>query len=655
MAVLMLKSPDITVPCGSPRDLDEPLDASISESSGADIVVPRVSSPRAAEARLPSVARDVGSLRVLDLAREATVYRALAGSPDIPPATREALTAAAAQLGLFAGVPSDLLVDDLVRGHSSAAYSGNHASAHSTLGVGLSGQMRQEVERLIAGVAARMHGSLLSDTARAAAVVIASHWGISSAQDLWPGLCDGTESTELDALLTSQNTGDRSRVVAAAALTRIGTDNKDAVLVPSTDPCRALSLVPLLRDAAEWVCWDSTYRSTYGNLGSFLTGPGSKACTSLNLRFVEGPRGVFVRVAGSGESGPDAAVRAIRSRDVVTAAAALAAYAVFDAPDSRSISETAPSLAAAAAEAGVAERDEGCVSDGAARLILGVIAALPPSLRGVLGGVALVPALLTLDGGTLSLAGIVDLALKGAPELRPALLAALAEWPGGNAEAAIETLLVPPVSDPTGRGVSQRNALVSSTDASLALTSPTASPALSTVDDSASPSAQADHPDDDAALALPPTPADARALVEDIRRNWIESESGSGLAHRVAVSATGRLAGELYADAAHFLYEILQNADDNAYAPGVEPTIEFVLGSPKGNLREAAELAVTINEKGFRRCDVVAICQTGGSTKTSAGFIGKKGLGWKSVFAVTARPEVHSGNMCVWILVPPSL
>lgn len=72
-----------------------------------------------------------------------------------------------------------------------------------------------------------------------------------------------------------------------------------------------------------------------------------------------------------------------------------------------------------------------------------------------------------------------------------------------------------------------------------------------------------------------------------------------------------------------------QNAEDNEYKKGVEPTLEFVLtkkditgsGAP-------ATLLVFNNEVGFSRSNIDSICSVGRSTKKGKrhlGFIGEKG------------------------------
>ena len=84
----------------------------------------------------------------------------------------------------------------------------------------------------------------------------------------------------------------------------------------------------------------------------------------------------------------------------------------------------------------------------------------------------------------------------------------------------------------------------------------------------------------------------------------------------------------MYADTAHFVYELLQNADD---AGATE--ISFVLGSDG--------LVIEHNGKPFDETDVRAISYFG-KGKTEVTAIGHFGLGFKSVFAYTASPRIHS-------------
>lgn len=86
----------------------------------------------------------------------------------------------------------------------------------------------------------------------------------------------------------------------------------------------------------------------------------------------------------------------------------------------------------------------------------------------------------------------------------------------------------------------------------------------------------------------------------------------------------------MYADTAHFVYEILQNADD------VGATEIFFSVSEN-------QLIVEHNGTPFTEHNVKAISYFG-MGKTDITKIGHFGLGFKSVFAYTASPRVHSGN-----------
>jgi len=97
------------------------------------------------------------------------------------------------------------------------------------------------------------------------------------------------------------------------------------------------------------------------------------------------------------------------------------------------------------------------------------------------------------------------------------------------------------------------------------------------------------------------------------------------------------LSQELYSRDTHFVLELVQNADDNHYSPSDIPSVTFDLSADR--------LEITNNEMGFAAENVRALCDVGNSTKAKRdGFIGEKGIGFKSVFAISSLPEIHSND-----------
>jgi hypothetical protein len=94
-----------------------------------------------------------------------------------------------------------------------------------------------------------------------------------------------------------------------------------------------------------------------------------------------------------------------------------------------------------------------------------------------------------------------------------------------------------------------------------------------------------------------------------------------------------RLLTELYPDIAHFIYELLQNAED-AFAKEVR----FILHKDRIEFEHDGEKLFSIK-------DVESITNIGDSTKSDDPTkIGKFGIGFKAVFAYTDTPEIESGE-----------
>ena len=102
----------------------------------------------------------------------------------------------------------------------------------------------------------------------------------------------------------------------------------------------------------------------------------------------------------------------------------------------------------------------------------------------------------------------------------------------------------------------------------------------------------------------------------------------------------GRLIANLYSDRAHFIFELLQNAEDALRNRG-----------SKWNGSRAVSFNLTKNilqfkhfGRPFNEADVRGICEIGESAKAEdLTTIGRFGIGFKSVYAITDCPEIHSG------------
>ncbi|POM75480.1 Phosphoserine aminotransferase [Phytophthora palmivora] len=146
------------------------------------------------------------------------------------------------------------------------------------------------------------------------------------------------------------------------------------------------------------------------------------------------------------------------------------------------------------------------------------------------------------------------------------------------------------------------------------------------------------------------TTADScRTFIEDLRKKQfgvglqIEDEATNSvllIQQQRLERALKRLSDELYSESTHFVLELLQNADDNNYDSSVVPLGDFTLTTDK-------EIVFYNNEQGFSPANIQAICDVGASTKASVdsdASIGKKGIGFKSVFKVSDNPQVHSNG-----------
>ena len=116
--------------------------------------------------------------------------------------------------------------------------------------------------------------------------------------------------------------------------------------------------------------------------------------------------------------------------------------------------------------------------------------------------------------------------------------------------------------------------------------------------------------------------------LEQMRREWVDVTRKNGFREGI----TDLLAHQ-YSKKTHFIFELLQNAED-----ALATEIEFHV--------ESQRLVFSHNgERLFSDENVESITSIGKSTKQADYTqIGKHGIGFKAVFAYTHTPRIHSGD-----------
>ena len=111
------------------------------------------------------------------------------------------------------------------------------------------------------------------------------------------------------------------------------------------------------------------------------------------------------------------------------------------------------------------------------------------------------------------------------------------------------------------------------------------------------------------------------------RKSWVDTTKSNGFDNGIK-----NLLTELYPDNAHFIYELLQNAEDTEATE-----VKFSL---KDN-----ELIFQHNGRDFDFKDIEGITSIGqGTKKDDINKIGKFGVGFKAIFAYTNTPLIYSNQ-----------
>lgn len=136
--------------------------------------------------------------------------------------------------------------------------------------------------------------------------------------------------------------------------------------------------------------------------------------------------------------------------------------------------------------------------------------------------------------------------------------------------------------------------------------------------------------------------------IQEIRNSYtsenriIDEETRKVIDNLSVISTNSilELATSIYKSDSHFMMELIQNADDNEYQKGLIPSLKII--------QEENRLIVQNNEVGFKPKNVDSICNIKKSTKGivdgEKGYIGEKGIGFKSVFRITDEPEIYSNG-----------
>lgn len=141
---------------------------------------------------------------------------------------------------------------------------------------------------------------------------------------------------------------------------------------------------------------------------------------------------------------------------------------------------------------------------------------------------------------------------------------------------------------------------------------------------------------------------EAKREIEQIQREKLEKDSPD------LREALKLLAEELNTKETHFILEILQNAEDNEYSDMPELSLSIDTGNPTVTPSADGCLVVLNNEVGFQLENVRSLSSVGQSTKKNRnqGYIGEKGIGFKSVFRVTDSPHIFSNGFQFRFQIP---
>ncbi|XP_051958401.1 uncharacterized protein wu:fj29h11 isoform X1 [Xyrauchen texanus] len=456
----------------------------------------------------------------------------------------------------------------------------------------------------------------------------------------------------------------------------------------------SLLSVPLLQELGEWSQWELVFQPNHGPLKDFI----DKYCGKTELLALEVIPGVLLRVTA--ETGDKHFAKAAQALDPVSTAGHLVSIVVADGipntPTALLANHMESALNVAVAQEDITTGEDGYSYSAVARFVLECITQMPTRIcKELLQQVFLEP-LSKVLGQAKSKTLLLDAARSETRHLNKlhqmGLLLGITEWRADfNNKLVLPT--APEVHAQINKSVVVEDSMsdmssvwslnVSENEAETVLSTSSSSPKRASKQDNESDDEDDDDDDDEeeeqmfellsehseemnssveggdedseiqaedqTPVSQPEKEVDDKhkAIIEDIRKTefgiGVElNEEGQNLMEKQQARlgrSLERLSTELYSKDTHFVLELIQNADDNSYPDGGEqPALTFMV--------EKECITILNNECGFEEKNIRAICDVGRSTKGKHkyGYIGQKGIGFKSVFKVTDCPEIHSNG-----------
>eukprot|EP01043_Picozoa_sp_COSAG02_P018063 COSAG02_NODE_833_length_16656_cov_42.746814_1_plen_715_part_10 len=146
--------------------------------------------------------------------------------------------------------------------------------------------------------------------------------------------------------------------------------------------------------------------------------------------------------------------------------------------------------------------------------------------------------------------------------------------------------------------------------------------------------------------------ADGRRVVHALEKLKLPDESIMGQRElacwhenkKTITNSLKTLSSQIYSATTRILYEIIQNADDCSFENDSDNANSQSRAVRELYLECSDDALVAFhNENGFQPKDLYAMCQVGESSKAAgSGKIGRKGIGFKSVFQICDRPIILS-------------